>query len=110
MYIAISPWSSATLSILEFPWIQEFFLDIISLYPAALNVLVQPCDIPQQFIDETNVGAGQLIALVLGLGGNWVDQPEHWHPLKRIFLYTINFCKHVLEIFLHATIYPTVLF
>lgn len=64
----------------------------------ALNVLVQPCDV------EMNIGAGRLIALVLGLGGNWVDQPEHWHHLKCIFLYTINFCKHVLEIFLYATI------
>ena len=42
--------------------------------PAVLDLYVCPLHMFQQLTDTVYVGVSQLIALVLGLGGNWVGQ------------------------------------
>lgn len=42
--------------------------------PAALDLQDRPLHTLQQLIDGVNVGMGQLIALLPGMGGSWIDQ------------------------------------
>lgn len=49
--------------------------------PAALNLHVMSLHMLQQFIDEVDVGVGQLTVLVLGLSGSWVDQSASFYSL-----------------------------
>lgn len=41
---------------------------------AVLDLEVHPLRLLQQFIEDVNVGVGQLLALLLGLGGSWVGE------------------------------------
>lgn len=42
--------------------------------PVVLDLSVHPLHILQQLIDCVDIGVGQLVALVLGLGSSWVGQ------------------------------------
>ena len=44
------------------------------VHPVALDRQYWPLHVFQQFIDKMDVKVGQLIALVLKLGGSWVGQ------------------------------------
>lgn len=43
---------------------------------AVLDLEVHPFRVLQQFIEEVNVGVGQLLALLLGLGSSWVGEHD----------------------------------
>lgn len=45
----------------------------------ALDLQVQCFNMFQHFIGKVDIGVGQLMALFLGLDGNWVCQPVRFH-------------------------------
>ena len=59
--------------------------------PAALGLQDLSLHMLQQITDGLDVGVGQLIALILGLGGFWVSQPASCpsHPHHQVELSSI---------------------